>query len=93
MSLKMDSNLQRNDKFGLSLNPECDDITTSTGKDTIIFGDFHEKVGHLNSSSIVYDISSGLKADETQTYIVSIINNLKDKIKRLNWKCPEGAQT
>ncbi|CAG2104718.1 unnamed protein product, partial [Medioppia subpectinata] len=85
--------LQRNDKFGLSLNPDCYNMTTSGGKEAIIFGHFNDKVGHLNSTSIVYDISSGLKGDETQSYIVAIIDHLEGMIRRINWKCSEGAQT
>ncbi|XP_054153932.1 complement C3-like [Oppia nitens] len=87
-------NLSKNDKFVLTLNPECNDESAVTdGNEVLIFGYFNEKIGHLNGSSIVYDISNGLKGDETRSNVISVMNNAKNDIKRFNWKCNVNAQT
>ena len=59
----------------------------SEGRDNIIFGHFNEKVGHLNGSSIVYDITDDFKSDETRTGILRLIKTLENKIKREDWSC------
>ena len=69
------------------MNPECEYSSLTEGRDNIIFGHFNEKVGHLNGSSIVYDITDDLKPEETRTGILRLIRNLEYKIKREDWSC------
>lgn len=78
------------DRFGLSLSAECDDSSLSQGRDVIVFGNFNQKVGHLNGSSIVYDITADIKTDQTREMILKLIQYLELKIKRENWKCASG---